>query len=51
MFLGKGAEDHVRLIKSEIDIVTPHEPHRALGVRVVIGEHALAVEGGRHWQA
>ena len=28
-----------------------HEPHRAEGVRVVIGEHALAVEGGRHRQA
>ena len=45
------ADDHVRLIESEIDIVMPHEPHRAQCVPVVVGEHALAVEGGRHRQA
>ncbi len=43
--------DHVRLIESEVDVVMPHEPHRAQGVRVVVREHALAMEGRRHRQA
>ena len=46
-----GADDYVRLIESEVNVVMPHEPHRAKGIRVVIGEDPLAVEGGCHRQA
>ena len=45
------ADDYVRRIESKVDVIMPHEPHRAQGVRVVVGEHALAVEGGCHRQA
>ena len=45
------ADDHVRLVETEVDIVVAHEPHRAKRVRVVVREHPLAVKGGSHRQA
>jgi len=40
--------DDVRRLESEVDIVAAHEPQGADAVGVVIGHHALAVEGVRH---
>ena len=39
------ADDHVRLVETEVDVVVTHEPHRAEGVRMIVGEHPLAVKG------
>ena len=44
-------DDQVGAVEAEVDVVVPHEPHRAQRQRVVVGEHALAVEGGRHRDA
>ena len=45
------ADDHVRLVETKVDVVMAHEPHRAECVRVIVGEHALAVEGSGHRDA
>ena len=45
------ADDHVRLVETEVDIVVAHEPHRAKRVRVIVREHPLVVKGGSHRQA
>ena len=39
------ADDHIRLVEPEVDVVATHEPHRAERMGVVVGEHALAVKG------
>ena len=44
-------DDQVGAVEAEVDVVVPHEPHRAQRQRVVVGEHALAVERGRHRDA
>ena len=44
-------DDEVGAVEAEVDVVVPHEPHRAQRQRVVVGEHALAVERGRHRDA
>ena len=45
------ADDHVRLVEPEVDVVVAHEPHRAKRMGVVVGEHALAVKGGGNREA
>ena len=42
------ADDHVRIVKPEVDVVVTHEPDGTEGVRVIVGEHTLAVKRGRH---
>src|ERR1039457_2807870 len=37
-------DDQVRAVEAEVGIVVAHEPHRAQGQRVIVREHALAVE-------
>ena len=41
-------DDQVGLVEAEVDVVVAHEPDRPQGQRVIVGEHALPVEGGRH---
>ena len=42
------ADDHVCIVKPEVDVVVAHEADGTEGVWVIVGEHALAVKGGRH---
>ena len=41
-------DDDVGPVEAEVDVVVAHEADRAERERMVVGEHALAVEGGRH---
>ncbi len=42
------ADDHICIVKPEVDVVVTHEADGAEGVGVIVGEHTLAVERGRH---
>ena len=42
------ADNHIRLIEAEIDIIVHHETHGPQGVRVIVRKDALAVEGRGH---
>ena len=42
------ADNHIRLIEAEIDIIVHDEAHGPEGVGVVVRKDALAVEGGGH---
>ena len=39
------ADDHVRLVKTEVYVVVTHESHRTEAVRMIVGEHPFAVKG------
>ncbi len=41
-------DDDVGLVETEVHVVVPHEPDRTQGLRMVVGEHAFAVERRRH---
>ena len=45
------ADDDVGLVEPEVDVVVAHEAHRTKRMGVIVGEHALAVEGRRHREA
>ena len=44
-------DDDVGVVEPEVDVVVPHEPERPDAVGVVVGHHALAVEGVGHRDA
>ena len=39
-------DDQIGVVESEVDVVATHEADRAHAVRVIVGQHALAVERG-----
>ena len=45
------ADDDVRIVKAEVDVVVAHESNRSEGVWMIVWEDALAVERGRNWKA
>ena len=45
------ADNHIRLVEAEVDIIVHHEAHGAQGIGVIVRENPLAVKGRGHRDA